>query len=77
MFRPKFLRAKAIRLQRGQTQSQVARLAHMSQPTYARIEVGRLVPTTDELARIAAALQIADALSLLDEMNAEPEAVQP
>jgi transcriptional regulator with XRE-family HTH domain len=52
------LRAKKIRLARGDTQEAVARRAGITLATYIRVEKRHNEPTVDTLARIAGALDV-------------------
>jgi transcriptional regulator with XRE-family HTH domain len=52
------LRAKGIRLRRGETQETVARRAGITLATYIRVETKRNEPTVDTLAKIAGALEV-------------------
>lgn len=51
-------RMRQVRLQRGLTQADLAKLAGMSATTVSRIERGRLVPHQHTLQHLATALEV-------------------
>ena len=62
---------KAIRLERGLKQSEVAEKVGITQPTYSNIENGKRNPTVKTLRKIAKVLgvQISDLLDTEEEAN--------
>jgi len=64
-FRRQYLRAKFERHQRGWRQIDVARKTGIPQATVSAIESGRLIPTEDELGRLAHVFGVNPAALLL------------
>jgi transcriptional regulator with XRE-family HTH domain len=64
-FRKQYLRARFERHQRGWRQVDVARRTGIPQATVSAIEAGRLVPTEDELDRLAQVFAVSPAERLL------------
>lgn len=72
------LRIRFERIRRGWTQRQLSRLARVTQSDISLIEIGRLLPTQDELGRLALALDVATPADLLrDVVAVEPGPTQP
>lgn len=63
-------RLREIRKERGLTQTQIADLLKIRQPTYAAIEAGDNEPTLGTVERIAEALEIDPAELLLEKVPA-------
>lgn len=65
------LRVKRSRLLRGWSQAELARRARVNATTVSQIESGRFRPYSDQLARIALALDcpVGDAATLLEEVE--------
>ena len=59
------LRIRYERLRRGWSQEQLGRLSHIHQPVIAYIELGRVLPSDDELTSLARALGISPPSVLL------------
>ena len=71
------LRLKFERTRRGLSQGCLAELASLTQPQVCLIEQGRLLPTPDQLDRLAQVLGIAPALVLLKELTVQdPDEVE-
>lgn len=56
------LAIKVLRLLRGQTQWELGQTAQITNYKLSQIECGRLEPTTEELQRLADALQVTPAI---------------
>ena len=62
-------RLRFERLQRHMTQHDVARRARVAQPVISLIERGRLIPTDDQIARLASVFRIHPPEAILEQVN--------